>query len=466
MDFNGSYLRNSVILLSIGYEKVVEFYVGFFRGWTVYDPSLIILSRDTQPVSYSVEAPGIGYYESGNILANDRVIVSFPWKIMVSSYNHQNKGILLKTSSDKVTVTGQSAKGSLSSRSAAWSLDTFSVNEVMDLSINEYEYFAASVNVSRNYGCYNSSVLIVGTSNDTALKLMVTQLVTTMVGYSIVTLIPGREYSFVINRLQTVYLSSANDLTGTRIVTNNPVSVFSGHGIGSIIYYGGYSSYLMEQMPPTVLWGNKHYITSLSNQHSKYAIKLLAANECMLNIYCSSHTNLNIPLKSKIGVIKILLNNESCEIQSSSKVLVVQFSVGFRYSGSIMTLVPPTKHYLNKMAFSAYFSGYDYDYNWPETHFINIIVLAQYYQPDMIYLITKGINRTLATQEWTPIKVNNITKAYATSLNISLGMGQIIHNNNAALMSAMVYGFARYGGYGTTANAFNFISGRGLFSFL
>ena len=374
----------------------------------------------------------------------------------MSSYSDQNKGIYVKTSSDKVTVIGQSAKGSLSSKSIAWGLDTFIVNEIKDLSINEYEYFAVSVNVSCFYGNYNSSVLIIGTRNNTVLQLAVTQSVTTLVGDIIVTLIPGREYSFVINKLQTIFLSSFNDLTGTRIVTNNPVSVFSGHGIGSIVY-NGFSSYLVEQMPPTVLWGNTHYITSLSNRHSEYAIKILAANECILSIYCNSYINNTISLESGKSVIKFLLKNETCEIQSSSKLLVVQFSFGFRYRGSVMTLVPPTKHYLNNMTFSTYFSGFDYSYYWPEVHFINIIVLAQYYQPDMIYLVTKGTNKTLATQEWTPIKVDNTTKAYATSVNISLGMGQIIHTNKAALMSAIVCGFGIFGGYGTSANAFKLI---------
>ena len=443
----------------IGYGRVAEFYVGFFRGWRLHDPFLILLSRETQPVSYSVEAPGVGYYESGDILANDKVIVNLSQSVMVSSYNDQNKGIYVKTSSGKVTVIGQRAKGTLSSLSTCWSLDTFIVNEITDLYIDEYEYFAVSVNGS-HYFQYYSSVLIVGTRNNTALKLTVTQPVTTMVGDANATLIPDREYSFVINRLQTIYLSSFDDLTGTRIVTNNPVSIFSGNEIGSIDY-SGYPSYLIEQMPPTVLWGNTHYVTLLSNHHLENAIKVLAATECVLNVYCNNDMNFNDSLKSGESIIKILLNNATCEVQSSSKVLVVQFSIGRSYSGSIMTLVPPTMQYLSKILFSTYFSGYHYsDYNssfWPGIHSINIIVPAQYYQPDLIYLVTKGTNKTLATQEWTPIKVDNTTKAYATSVNISLGMGQIIHTNKAALMSAIVCGFGIFGGYGTSANAFKLI---------
>ena len=388
-------------------------------------------------------------------MANSRVIVNLPESVIVSSYNDQNNGIYLKTSSDKVTVIGQSSSRSMFLRRRAFGLDTFIINEITDLCISEYEYFAVSMNSSYYY--YNSSVLIVGTSNDTLLKLTVTQPVTTRVGdANATTLIPGREYSFVINRLQTIYLSSTNDLTGTRIVSSKPVSVFSGHGYTGIPWDTYPRSYLIEQMPPTTLWGNVYYVIPFTNPLSGYAVKILAASDCVVDIHFNNFTNLEISLRSGESLYKVFFNNETCTIYSVSRILVIQFSLGYRYDGPLMTLVPSPIHYLSKTIFSSIDSNRYYEIDRLGNHYINIIVLAQYYQPDMIYMVTGGMNKSLDTQEWIPIIVNNVTEAYGTTVsNVSLGVTEIVHTNKAALMSMIVYGFLRYGGYGTTANPFS-----------
>ena len=443
------------------YGTVSEFYIGFFKG-SSFDPCLVLIAAEAS-VNYLVEVLEVGYHEYGTILANSRVIVNLPRHVIVSSYNDQSKGIYLKTSSNKVIVIGQTTKGRLNSRFTAWDLETFIVNEITDLSISEYEYFAISMNSSHDsYFIFNSSVLIVGTRNDTSLRLMVTQPVTTRIGNAnVTTLIPGREYSFVINRLQTVYLSSANDLTGTKIVTSKPVSVFSGHGYTGIPMDTYPLSYLIEQMPPTALWGSVYYVIPLNNRHTGYAVKVLAASECVINIHFSNFTSIKISLRTGNSFYKVFMNKETFTIHSASKILVVQFSLGlYRYVGPMMTLLPSPVHYLSKIRFSTVFSEYNYSYydtyNWPGIHYINIIVVAQYYQPGMIYLVTNGINKSLDTQEWLPIEVNNVIVAYGTTVdNISLGMFEIIHVNKEALMSAIVYGFPRYGGYGTTTNAFS-----------
>jgi len=57
------------------------------------------------------------------------------------------------------------------------------------------------------------------------MNLTVTQPVTINDSDSTVDLTAGIQYSFVINRLQTVLIGSVDDLTGTKTFTNKSVSV-------------------------------------------------------------------------------------------------------------------------------------------------------------------------------------------------------------------------------------------------
>ena len=147
-------------------------------------------------------------------------------------------------------------------------------------------------------------------------------------------------------------------------------------------------------------------------------------------------------------------NQEYCSVQSNKRVLVALFShkrTGRETMDSnnvgepLMTLVPATIHYMNKLDFSTIRSSNNYD------HYVNIIVMAEYYQPSMMYLRTGGVNTSLVLQDWVPIVVNNITEAYAAQVAIAAGVAQIVHSNTSALMTAIVYGFGERNGYGHPA---------------
>ena len=387
------------------------------------------MTSESQPVFYSIEIPGIGFSYSGMITANNDDIVDIPSSVEVSSHDDQEKGIYLKTSSNRVTVFGQNIVSS--------TVDTFLAlsNPLSCVPDHEYKYYG--ITIAKRYSKYYSSVLIVGTENNTMVKLTVTQPVTIKVDDTDTNLISGRQYSFMINRVQTVYIRSLEDLTGTKIVTKKPVSVFSGHQLGK------YDDHYIEQVPPTTLWGRVYYTAPLATRRS-YAIKVLAAfDSTNVHIYCDD-TRKSYTINESQFVYSELSLQEYCVVHSSKKILVAQFSLGESGGDQMMIIVPSTNHYTNNFLFTTLRNYKSSNYN----HFINIIVLAQYYQPDMIYLIAGGVNKSLDTQKWVPVKVNNVTEAYAAKVTISEGVVEIIHTNTSALMTTIVYGFANSEGYG------------------
>ena len=393
--------------------------MGFFVNHRSNDiASILLTSAETHQVEYSIEAPSVNYYYNGTIPAGGVIVLNVSKKLIVTSTNDQDKGIYLSINSEKVSVIGQSLYKHTSDSYLA--LPTLWLGDT-------YVYYGVAVPSRYFFSPIQSSFLMVGTENNTVLNLTVTQSVTVNVSNTVTNLIPRRQYSFVINRLQTVYVRSAYDLTGTKIVTDKPVSVFSGHECANIPWRVGACSYVIEQIPPVMLWGKVYYTAPLVGK-SSYTIKVLAAyDSTSINIHC---TNIRNSTASIFGTInerdfkELTLSQQAhCAIHSNKKILVVQFSHGGRednaYGDPMMTLVPAADRHLSKFDFSTFHSS-------KFSHHVNIIVKAQYYQPDMIHLITGGVNRSLVTQQWVPVQVNNITETYATQVNISEGKTKMI----------------------------------------
>ncbi|XP_065914251.1 adhesion G protein-coupled receptor L3-like [Dysidea avara] len=352
--------------------------------------------------------------------------------------------------SHEVTVIGQNLRYNSS--------DTFLCLPVTNLCLIEYVYYGISVHraeLSAGVSSRTSSILVVGTENDTVIKLIATQPVSfyvnespTNINNSPVNLTAGMQYScdIKIDRLDTVYIRSFYDLTGIKIVTNKPVFVLSGHRCGRMPPDVPSCDLLIEQVPPTTLWGTEYYTAPLATRRS-YTIKILAAyNSTVVDIYCNN-TRESYNISEGKYMKKTLSVQEYCAINSTRPVLVAQFSHGQEDDTTgngdpMMTLVPATNQYNNKFQFSTLKSQLDF------THHINIIVLAEYYQPELIYLISGGVNRSLNMHQWTPIMFNNVTEAYGLQMNISEGVSEVFHGNTSALMTTSVYGFAGYNAYG------------------
>ena len=417
-----------------------SYYLGFLTNYHGSGAaiSILLMTSETSAVKFSLEIPGEDHYHNGTVSSNHEVILNLSSTVQPILRSHQDKGIYLRTDSDKVTVIGQNSFH-FSSTS-----DTFFALPIIELDGN-YVYYGISVASTgrANYG----SILIVGTQNNTMMKLTVAQSLSVQVHSTVTYLRRGREYSFVINRFQSILIRSLLDLSGTKIITDKPVSVFSGHECANVPLGVGSCSHLKEQVPPTAMWGRVYYTAPLAGKKS-YTLKILAAyNSTTVNVYCNNSNIRSYSLDEKEFTTTVILTYRYCAIYSSKEVLVAQFSHGGtednNFGDPMMTLVPATNKYLNKFDFSTlrYIAR-------SFKHYVNIIVMEQYYQPNMIYLISGGVNRSLVTQQWVPIRVNNSIEAYATQVNISEGVTQVYHTNTLAQMMTIIYGFTRSDGYG------------------
>jgi len=410
----------------------------YFRYFNNSNLSVIIMTTESQPVEYLFETNNS--HVNGTVVYNNEFNYVVPQSLRITGTGGY-RGIYLVVGSDEVTVIGQNLRDDKG--------DTFQLLPIKSLCRNDYVYYGISV-PSSNFGSF---ITIVGTEVNTSLTVTSRQSFAIREGN--INFTAGIPRQFKIERFQTRFIRMSGDLTGTKIVTDKPVSVLSGHQCARVPANFRGCDHLIEQVPPTTLWGKVYYTAPLATR-SSYTIKVLAAyNSTVVDIYCNN-TSMSCSISEGESFNKTQSQKEFCVIISNKKVLVVQLSHGHNddnppYGGPMMTLVPAREQYSDKFQFSTLQSQPGY------RHFINIIVLRQFYQPDMIYLISGGeINRTLNTYQWVPIMVNNGTEAYGVQVNVSEGVAEIVHVNNSAKMSAIAYGFTTSSGYGHPIGNYRF----------
>ena len=413
-----------------------DFYIGFvpIYGHPLY---IFLVTGSAEQANYSVAVATTNFYQNETIIANTKATICLPRSLTGLSYNYlsnsQNneykEGIYLQTHGDEIAVIGSYFHPYF---------DTFFAIPTVDLCINEYVYYAISTG---GHSGTDGSVVIVGTVDQTTVTISVP--VTAIIKISSATnwtsLYAGPSYTYTIQRLQIVYIATQgnNDLTGTKVTTSKPISLFSGHEC-VINFAINYCDTLIEQLPPTKLWGTSHYFAPLDGW-SSYKIKIIAAYDTTdVRIYCSGGQTDYLSLDSGRS-INLTYNQDYCAVFATKEILVVQFSYASN-SESLMAIIPSTDHYTNSITSSTPNNYYSLSYN----HYINLIVLTNSYQPNMMSITTTGGVSQLNTQTWTSIFVNGVAEAYVARVAISQGPFKVTHADMDALMTVVVYGHAVY----------------------
>jgi len=135
----------------------------------------------------------------------------------------------------------------------------------------------------------------------------------------------GQTAQFSLNRGEDYHLRTrVEDLSGTSIVSDKPIAVFSGHGCAFVPNHE-YCNRLSEQMLPINLW-QKSYITTPLKTRVGDIFRVFTASdntEVMVNGVLNSTIN-----RGEFSTFELL---EASEISASQPVQVVQHSTGWTY---------------------------------------------------------------------------------------------------------------------------------------
>ena len=204
--------------------------------------------------------------------------------------------------------------------------------------IPEYVYYAFSTKTSDSANGFNSIVVLLSGNDNTSVTISPTQDVTipaeiTKNGSIIVS--AGSTYTVSLDAMSTLLLSNTGDLTGTKVMSNKPLSVISGHECGIVPPFEDYCDHMLEQIPPSVTWGKQYMSMPFAKRQSGALFKILTERpNNQINITCNdvtsnqrNITSLNLTTAGEF-VSHIISNDEWCSFVSRYPTIITQYAFG------------------------------------------------------------------------------------------------------------------------------------------
>ena len=314
---------------------------------------LFITTSEPGPVPFKCESL-LGFNNSYIATHDSTTVIQLNNSYQVLSGNDSNKGIRVSTRNWQISVFGLNYDNGTS--------DAFLALPCTQQNVDKYVYYGMTF----HYSHLSSQLLIVGCEDNTTVTVA--------------------SQTITLNMMETYLYERAQDLTGIRVVSNNPISLFSGHECTFIPEHNGFCDHLTEQIPNTATWGTRFLTASLAGRNTDDMYRILASQpSTIVTVTCSTQLQFNIYNLSSAGdweTIAIPGSNSSYRaIESSKPLLVVQFALGRQMENAgdpFMMIIPAIKQYDNNYNI---FMPHEFS-----RHFVTVFVTPEYYQPDMIYI--------------------------------------------------------------------------------
>ena len=418
---------------------------------------MLVGTHSSTPVNFSMEYSSEDYITKTVVthtayhqtVANQSYNVDFgSITVQSDSYSDRNKGLCFSTTNMNKTIY---MIPYLYSGGASASYLALPYQEM--LTDTGYQYYVLSTNSSSTE--YNSGFLLVGLRADTSitiypsLPLNITNDTQDISSVDIV-IGPGESHTVILHRRQNIYIGrnvGGADVTGTRIVSDKPLTVISGHEAGSVPNDGTLEP-MAQQIPPTQLWGDRFMIVPLDGYQMGQIIKVLSSVHNTAVTYNCHQFNNSVVLDKAGSVHQFFVPyNVYCYIEANNSVLVGQFPYspdGNSYGDTTMILVASIdQYYSNEITFWTLNSYNNYN---DMHHHISITVPVEHYNINTILYNGETIDNNC----WRPVYgLYNETVGYGCSLSVTAKHHNVSITNGRLFV--MVYGFGTGRAYGYPA---------------
>ena len=382
-------------------------------------------------------------------------------QLRLNNIGERDKAVVVESlNGQRISVVGLSEE--------VTSSDTFCVLPLVFLPTS-YEYYAISVPKTEIQSVSEGEVeditpeeksafLIVSTDDGTQISLTLTQSVSTDDADDLSQFGPminrGETVSLTLDRDKTLYVSSVDDLTGSRVTSNKPITFFSGHECGTIPQTLQYCDQMIEQIPPTATWGREFFTAPFLTRTEGDAFVVLASDsDTVFSGVCYNRTQDTL---TEVGEFIIPSAGETvnftvssfqvCRFLSNKPVLLAQFSLASSTDNNsnadpFMVVIPSVEQYRDSLSFKVFETL-------TELHFINIFLPVAF---DPSGLRFNG--DPLPEDAFLPIACNSSreTCGFAAQVPITTDMQTVTHVDPNARLAVIVYSLGFRTGQGFSA---------------
>ena len=378
---------------------------------TSYDPTVMISTPSTNPVSVNVSVPGINFNTKSTVTREHHTEIELPRSAHMSLVGTAQDKTIIVRADEKVSVYGIGSK--LRASDGFTALPTYALGK---------KYMILTHVPLRSSTPSLVSISSLGEETDVQILLP-----------------DQRQINITLNTYHSYQVhDGSDDLSKSVVEANNAIAVMAGVEL-SIGPDGTGDDGILEMLPSISNFGQNFVLTPFKGRTQGYVYRVITPTKVNISITKLGSVDLDAGEMYEGDV----LNDSITLISSEKPVFVMQYMKGKadRKGDSAMVIVPPTEMFGGDITFPVYFaSGY--------THYISIIAQCSDRQ-GLMYdntVLNNGFD-TLSHNGWCAVRSE-----------VTSGTRNVNHMDPDVTFSVVVYGFRTHHGYAYTAG-FNAISG-------
>ena len=314
--------------------------------------------------------------------------------------------------------------------------------------VEEYVYYAIAPDPNFDTMNSYSNFLLVGSHDDTVVRLTPTQNIRLpediQTDSHFIDIENGTTHNITLDSLQTLLLTSVFDLSGTKIVSNKPLTIISGHQcvqVPTTTSTACHSVYV--HLLPTFNWGQEFILPGLRSplSYSAQYYKLVAEEGSVVYID-SCFRNYRVE-----GNVFSFQGGRNCYMNTSSPIFIIHVGgtksrSGSRIGDPFLAIVPPITDHVGSASFTSVPSQYSDSMG---SNYMLVTVLSEHYNLSQIQIDGGPLDCS-----WEGVYELNFYSyfvkrfiGYAGTCPVSSGPHTISHTAANGVLSALVYGWQR-----------------------